>query len=211
DQAACFADVLGAQIARTRPHWPAEIKYEQDMPAHLLRVALDGEALGNVLGQLLANAREAIRGPGQITVSARPITLEESDCLHFLGNPAPGRQLEVLIADTGCGIAPETRLLLLKEAFVTTKAGHCGLGLGVVYGILQRNRGGFRLEPGAAGGTVARVVLPFVAGTLPAAAPSSEKVLVDDDLAAQKINLLPIPFRPGGLLPAVRTTLDCGV
>jgi signal transduction histidine kinase len=193
-QAASFGDVLEEEIAHTRPSWPAELKYEQNLPAHLPRVALDAEALGHVLGQLLANAREAIRGPGQITLSARPVTLDDSDCLHFLGNPAPGRQLEVLIADTGGGIPPETRQRLLHGVFVTTKTGHRGLGLGAVYGILQSNRGGFRLEPRAAGGTVARVVLPFVAG----------------DLAAQKIKLLPEPYRPDGLLQAVRATLDCG-
>jgi signal transduction histidine kinase/CheY-like chemotaxis protein len=296
-QAASFPNVLGEGMKRTRSDWPTEVLYEQDLAASLPRVALDAEALGHVLGQLLANAREAIRGPGKVTLTAGPVTLGESDCWPYLGNPAPGDHLEVSIADTGCGIAPEIRQRLLTEVFVTTKPGHRGLGLGVVYGILQTNRGGFRLEPGTAGGTVARVVLPFVAAAVPGPVTKpKEKVLVvdddpiilemvctilkragyrvqpaasgaeaidsyvaaapepfgmvvtdvimpamngfdlvrtlrvhdpkvkvmfitgqghapgaDTDLAIENINLLPKPFRPDGLLQAVRATLDCGV
>jgi CheY-like chemotaxis protein len=260
---------------------------------------LDAEALGHVCEQLLTNAREALRGPGKITVAARPARLTASECLHFLGSVGPGDHLAVSITDTGCGITAETRQRLHREVFVTTKAGHRGLGLAVVYGILHSNRGGFRLEPGPAGGTVVRVAIPIATAAVPAAIPvppSMEKVLVVDDdpiisdmvctilkragyrvqsaasgaeaidayvaaapdpfgmvlsdvimpamtgfdlvrtlrgfnpkvkvmfitgqghgliadldLADHKINLLPKPFRPDGLLQAVRATLDCGV
>ena len=69
--------------------------------------------------------------------------------------------LTILISDTGAGIAPEVRAHLF-EPFVTTKTESAGVGLGlaVVYGIVQRHQGRIDVESEAQWGTTFRVVLP---------------------------------------------------
>jgi signal transduction histidine kinase/ActR/RegA family two-component response regulator len=184
---AALPAVLADQASRARASWGPDVTVHLEVSDHLPLAGLDAESLGQVLEQLLDNAREAITGPGAVTLSARRLTLDDSTCLDFVGRPVPGEHLEIAVADTGVGLAPEVRGRLLNEVFFTSKPGHRGLGLAVVFGLLQACRGGFQLAPGAAGGTVARVVVPRgegpagSAGALAAAGPRREKVLVVDD------------------------------
>jgi signal transduction histidine kinase len=164
------APVLAEIRARLQPRWGLGVPLELDVPGKLPAVALDAEPLRQVLGHLLDNAREAITESGEVRVSVRPVALSEEDCLGYLGLPKSGDCVEIAVADTGGGIPPDVRRRLLNEVFFTTKPGHRGLGLAVVYVILQAHRGGFRIEPAPDGGTTVRVVLP-VATPAPAAGP----------------------------------------
>jgi len=154
------------------------------LPPHLPPLALDGESLREALGQLLDNAREAIAGQGVVTLSARVADLTEPECQELLGNTSPGPHVEITIADSGCGLSPETRRRLFAELFFSTKLRHRGLGLAVVYGILQTYRGGLRFGPDPEQGTAVRVFLPALA---PVAQPGTERattarvLVVDDD------------------------------
>ncbi len=161
-----------------------------ELSENLLPVALDPDALRQVIGALVDNARDAMHGQGTITVASRTVQLTEAACQDYYGGAVPGPAVEVTIADTGCGMTPEVKAILLAEPFFSTKPRHRGLGLCVVYGVLQAYRGGFRLEEGPEGrGTTVRVVLPTAAvGATPvvAARPAvpagqGEKVLVVDD------------------------------
>jgi CheY-like chemotaxis protein len=158
------------------------------VPDDLPPVAVDPEPLRQLLGHLLANAREAIAEAGVVTLSARRTDLEELDCLDLLGNPMAGPHVELVVTDTGCGISPEARARLFLEPFFTTKPRHRGLGLAAVFGLLQSHRGGLRLGPTLEQGTAVRVFLPLAfeasRSTLGDASPSlasGEKVLVVDD------------------------------
>jgi signal transduction histidine kinase/CheY-like chemotaxis protein len=301
-QASQFLDVLNQELDRIRKACPAEVLLDQEPAEGVPAVALEAEALRQVLAQLLDNAREAIRGPGKICLAARTVLLQDSECLSYLGNLTSGNYLEVTITDTGSGISPDVRQRLATEIFVTTKSGHWGQGLSMVFGLLSISRGGFRLEEGPGGGTTVRLMLPLAAKDnlqtklAPNSVLNKEKVLVVDDdpvildmvctilnregyrvqpaasgpeaidsffaagtdpfrmvlsdvimpamngfdlvrtlrshdpsvkvmfltgqgtaggaegdLAPQHVNILSKPFRPDGLLQAVRATLDCGV
>jgi signal transduction histidine kinase/ActR/RegA family two-component response regulator len=292
-------DVLAREAARAAKDWPRAVALETDLAEGLPPAALEAEALSQVLGPILENAREAVGPAGQVVVTARARQLTDADCLAYVGGPAPGWHVEVVVADTGAGIPPALGPRLFREPFVTTKPGRRGLGLAAAYGVLRANRGGLCLGPGPAGGTAVRVVLPTASAPAaerpPTPAGSREKVLVvdDDPLALdmvcavlrragyrveaasggdqalgayraaaadpfrmvlsdvvmpamsgldlarhlqgldpnvkvlfitgqvaqfapagepppRKVNLLPKPFRPDGLLQAVRATLDCG-
>jgi two-component system NtrC family sensor kinase len=65
------------------------------------------------------------------------------------------------ISDTGAGIEPET-MAHVFEPFYTTKEdlGGVGLGLAVVYGIVQRHGGQVEIESNPGKGTTVRIVLP---------------------------------------------------
>src|SRR5262249_8783800 len=126
-----------------------------------------GEQLVEVLGAVLDNAREAISGPGRVTLTARARALAHADCLDLLGNPSPGTFVEVEVTDSGNGLSPDARDRLFREPFFTNKVRHRGLGLLVAYGVLCVHRGGLCLESPPGQGVRVRLYLPVAADDSP--------------------------------------------
>ncbi|HYM79803.1 MAG TPA: ATP-binding protein [Candidatus Limnocylindria bacterium] len=108
-----------------------------------LPVALDNESLKQIYLNLILNALEAMRDGGHLVVGAAERW---------------GR-IEVVIADDGPGIPPET-LRQLGNPFLTTKAQGSGLGLFLTRRLVQSAGGtlDIRSEPGR--GTTCIVRLP---------------------------------------------------
>jgi signal transduction histidine kinase len=94
---------------------------------------------------LCMNARDAIGDQGEVTVS--------------LSNVPDGVLLEV--KDTGCGMDELTQRKVF-EPFYSTKAGHSGVGLAAVYGIVERANGRLSIDSALGRGTTFRIVLPLV-------------------------------------------------
>src|SRR5262249_26852647 len=93
----------------------AEVVVKRDYQT-VPRVMLDRHKLLQILGNLLANARHALRDQtqGQRTLTVRVHALEGSIALE--------------VEDTGIGIAPEALARLFEFGFTTKKDGH-GFGL----------------------------------------------------------------------------------
>jgi signal transduction histidine kinase/ActR/RegA family two-component response regulator len=203
---------------------PADLLFRLEIPAHLPPVAMEAEPLRHVLGALLENSREAIHGPGAISVTVRSVTLAGPDTTHYYGDVRPGAHLEITIADTGSGLSPEAMQQLFVEPFFSTKARRRGgFGLATAYGILFSHKGGLRLQPGEERGVVARVVLPTapsspvsatpdVSLTAPASRTGNERLLVveDDPEVLQFVltTLTRAGFRPTGFLNAEEAFQD---
>ncbi|MDE3243131.1 MAG: HAMP domain-containing protein [Nitrospirota bacterium] len=109
-------------------------------------VQVDPDQVKEALVNLLINAQEAMPQGGRLTVAARAV--EQG-------------QVEIEVADTGCGIAP-AHLEHIFEPFFTTKEYGTGLGLTNVKRLIQDN-GGF-LEVRSQEGTGSRFLIRFAAG-----------------------------------------------
>jgi signal transduction histidine kinase len=182
------AGVLGEEERRLRPLLTAQEQLRLDVPDHLPAVALEGEALRQVLGIVLDNARDALGGAGVIEVSARTIDVDDRQASALFGDVRPGVHLEIRIADSGAGLSPEARRRLFAEPFFSTKPRNRGFGLALAYGLLSARGGGLELLGRPQGGTIARLVLPVgaasraaldgparLAGPTEASAPRSER------------------------------------
>jgi two-component system sensor kinase FixL len=76
----------------------------------------------------------------------------------------PGEQAaEVLVADSGPGIAPELADRLFQPFFTTKKTG-MGLGLSICREIVEAHHGRLSAAPRPSGGTVFRLILPMASG-----------------------------------------------
>lgn len=136
---------LGGEFARL------DVKVENLVPADL-RVAGDKDLLYRAFYNILANAQQAMAGPGLIRVSgkltnARPAGVES----------AAAKWVVLEFLDSGPGFNPET-LNNLLDPFFTTKEGGTGLGLPIVQSIISGHGGKIELEN--AGGALVRVWLP---------------------------------------------------
>lgn len=118
-------------------------------------VKADPSHIEQVLLNLLINARDAIEGPGLITIrtGVQVRRLETS--------PAGHTYVALTIEDTGKGIEPAI-LNRIFEPFFTTKEKHAGTGLGlsIVYGVVKQNEGEVSVESAVGQGTKFTVLLP---------------------------------------------------
>ncbi len=98
------------------------------LPADLPAVLVDRDQVRIVFGNLIRNARDAMPKGGTLTVTGR----------------SAGDAVEVDVADTGVGMAPET-LGRITEPLYSTKARGMGLGLSIARAILDKSGGGLRV------------------------------------------------------------------
>lgn len=112
-----------------------------ELPPDLWRLHADEGQLGQVLHNLLLNAKQAMPSRGTVTVRGANVTLAESCPEHL----APGRYVRLEVRDTGVGIPPE-HVSRVFDPYFTTKPGGTGLGLSSVYSIVRRHGGDVRVS-----------------------------------------------------------------
>jgi signal transduction histidine kinase len=122
------------------------VRIETALAPGLPMVSADRDLIGRALGNLVANALEAMPDGGTLSVRTRA--------------EADGVVLEV--SDTGPGLTEEQRTRLFTP-YYTTKKGGTGLGLAIVQGIVSDHGGRIQVESSPGAGTTFTLVLPFAA------------------------------------------------
>ena len=108
-------------------------------------VLCDSEQIRQALIALYMNAIEAMENGGELTV--------RTACLQD--------RVQIEIRDTGCGIPAEILPEIFDPFFSTKEEGKgVGLGLAVVYGIIERHQGDIRIESQPDRGTTVFIELP---------------------------------------------------
>jgi signal transduction histidine kinase len=79
--------------------------------------------------------------------------------LRLVGRSRSADRVELLVEDTGQGIAPE-HLGRIFDLYFTTKEKGTGIGLSMVYRIIQLHDGDVEVESTPGRGTTFRVLLP---------------------------------------------------
>jgi PAS domain S-box-containing protein len=123
------------------------IAIETSVASGLAPVYGDRELLQQVFVNLVLNALEAMPDGGRLELSARQA--EES--------------IEIVVADTGVGIDPEL-IDRIFDLYVTTKSKGSGIGLSVVYRIVQLHGGEITVESRKGEGARFLVRLPQAPG-----------------------------------------------
>lgn len=109
-------------------------------------VLVPRDQLQQVLLNVLLNAQQALNGQGEIVVTAET---------------TGSRAVAITVADSGCGIPPET-FRTLFQPFRTTKASGLGIGLYQCKRILEAHGGTIRIDSQAGQGTRVRIELPVM-------------------------------------------------
>ena len=126
----------------------SKVEVKIDIPGDASYVLADEDQLQQVFINLLINAIHAIGVSGTITVRGR---------IHALD----GRQfVEIVIQDTGTGIAPEIVDKIFDPFFSTKKDTGTGLGLSIAKDIVKRHGGDIWAESGLGKGSSFFVRLP---------------------------------------------------
>lgn len=130
------------------------IRLDFDIPDDLWPVEFDEDQIRQALTSVLLNAKEATEDGGRIEIGARNVTLGD----ERVGALPTGPYVEVVIRDTGRGIASEV-IAKVFDPFFTTKPGSTGLGLSTAHSIVVRHRGAMTLDSEPGRGTAVRIFL----------------------------------------------------
>jgi CheY-like chemotaxis protein len=159
---------------------PEAIEIRLDLPSWPVTVHADQGALGQILLNLVTNARDAMPGAGRLEIGLSEITREDR------------RMARLTVRDTGVGMDEATRAHVFEPFFTTKPSGQgTGLGLSIAYGLVQRHDGTIEIESAPGAGTTVSIELPIAepasepAGAAAVEAPAgrSETILVVEDEA----------------------------
>jgi signal transduction histidine kinase/ActR/RegA family two-component response regulator len=169
-------------LARTGSSIGIDVKIAEGLWSALV----DPGQIGQVLHNILINAREAMSGGGAIEVRAENV---------FVPNDSADADplVRISIRDDGPGIPPDV-LLRIFDPYFTTKPGGTGLGLATAYAIVVKHGGRLSVESTPGVGTIFTVDLSASLET-PLSPPSitvsmqtgTERLLVMDDDEALRI------------------------
>jgi PAS domain S-box-containing protein len=113
----------------------------------------------SALLNLTLNARDAMPDGGALRVALRNVIVEPDEA--EAAGIAPGQYVGVSVADTGCGMLPETAARAFDPFFTTKDVGKgTGLGLSMVYGFVKQSGGHVAITSAPGEGTTVSLYLP---------------------------------------------------
>lgn len=124
------------------------VKILRDVDPELPMVWIDAVKIERVFHNITKNALQAMPDGGTLRIEARSQNPESQ-----------GQMVEVIFSDTGCGI-PQENLGRIFSPFFTTKTEGTGLGLALVYRIMEAHGGRIEAESQLGEGSVFHVLLP---------------------------------------------------
>jgi signal transduction histidine kinase/ActR/RegA family two-component response regulator len=130
--------------------------------SNLHKIKADPGQMGQVVMNLVVNARDAMPHGGIITMRIENALLDDEAGLD-LGGLAGGEYVMFSVTDMGVGMGEKT-LSHIFEPFYTTKGSDegTGLGLSTVFGIVHQSGGGIAVESEPDRGSTFRVYFPRI-------------------------------------------------
>ncbi len=145
-QKAALADVVHKSMLLAKSQIRPDIKVTIDIADDVV-IPMDVQRIQEVFINMIINAAQAIEREGQITIAAV--------------RDQAGGAVVIEIRDTGKGIAEKDLAKVFDPFFTTKEVGvGTGLGLSVVYGIIQQHQGTITVQSTPAQGTSFFIRLP---------------------------------------------------
>jgi len=192
-------EVVSGMERMLRPLVGEDIRLITRLSVGLGGVEADYGQLEQVVMNLALNARDAMRGGGQLTIETLDVDLPEGYAYRHVGIDIPaGPYVMLVVSDTGHGMTPEVKGRLF-EPFFTTKptTQNTGLGLATVYGIVVQSGGYLWVDSEPDKGTAFKICFPKVEAESEVSPPSvrtpeptrgSETILlVEDEPAVRNV------------------------
>jgi signal transduction histidine kinase len=142
-----------------------DVELVTELEPALGSVRADPGQVEQVVMNLAVNARDAMPRGGRLRIRTATVAEEEPG----------GRWARLEVADTGTGMSAETRARIFEPFFTTKGPGEgTGLGLSMVYGIVEQSGGRIAVASEVGRGTTFEILLPVTESIAPAEPPTAE-------------------------------------
>jgi PAS domain S-box-containing protein len=153
---------------------PETIAVAYEVRGAVPSVRADATALQQILLNLATNARDAMRdgGGGDLRLVLSTVATEEITGVPVLAAARAGGQrtgaqhfAALSVTDTGCGMSPDVMGQIFEPFFTTKRQGEgTGLGMSMVYGLMDQMGGYVTVESEVGRGTTVRLFFPVLRG-----------------------------------------------
>jgi signal transduction histidine kinase/ActR/RegA family two-component response regulator/uncharacterized membrane protein affecting hemolysin expression len=191
-------------VGMTRARWsdvPQErgivINLQTDLASDLPKIMGAESEIRDALTNLIFNAVDAMPDGGTLTVRTRTLTP-----ISATQEISAASSVAIEVCDTGVGMDSETRQRCLEPFFTTKGERGTGLGLAMVYGMVQRHSADLNIDSERGKGTTMRIV--FAASSPLFSATAQFPQLVKPH---QRLRILIVDDDPL-LIKALRDTLE---
>jgi PAS domain S-box-containing protein len=167
-----------------------------DLDPNVQPILADTIQIEQVLMNLAVNARDAMPSGGQLEIETKLIAKGELIDSERVNDPSR-QYVQLVVRDNGTGMTDDVLSHIFEPFFTTKETGKgTGLGLAVVYGIVQQNKGSIRVESRVGIGTTFKLYFPVADAPVPkinevqpiASSENSETILlVEDESGVRKI------------------------
>jgi len=169
-------EIVGSTMQLLTSSLGENISIRTHVDEKLWNVYADPGKLHQVLLNLAINAREAMPKGGALTVETRNVRVDDA-YVRQRPHLREGDYVQLIVSDTGSGIAPEIRDKIY-DPFFSTRGRGSGLGLAVVRGIIEQTGGQIWLYSEVGQGTTFKIFFPRVRESITAV-----EEVVDDSSA----------------------------
>jgi signal transduction histidine kinase/CheY-like chemotaxis protein len=133
-----------------------EIRLEFSLQPDLATISADSQQIGQVMMNLVVNARDAMPNGGTLTIETANVELG-----HEHVDVIPGPHVELTVTDSGLGMSAEVRDRLFEPFFTTKDSGSgTGLGLSMVQAIVRQSGGHIIVDSHPGKGSRFKVYFP---------------------------------------------------
>ncbi|MBU0729160.1 MAG: PAS domain S-box protein [Proteobacteria bacterium] len=136
-----------------------KIKFEYQIPDDLWPVQIDLSQMGQVIQNILQNAKEAMPPGGNLVLHAENISIKTGNKLRI----APGDYIKISFKDSGPGIDPSILPKIYDPYFSTKERGAqrgTGMGLAICHSIIEKHDGQITAESTPGKGSTFTIYLP---------------------------------------------------
>jgi len=128
-----------------------QVKFNSELSPDISKIQADEDQVRQILMNVIINAIQAIPKKGEIKI--------KTEKAIFKGEPA----IKLIIEDSGIGI-PEKDFTQIFDPFFSTKDKGSGLGLSIVYKLIEAHQGEIKVESKEGEGTKFVIFLPQKGG-----------------------------------------------
>ena len=139
-----------------------DVEIRTQLCEKLWNIQLDESQFGQVIMNLVVNARDAMPEGGILSVETSNVEISEEHH-HIQPLIMPGKYSMLAISDSGIGIKTENISKIFDPFFTTKDPGKgTGLGLSMVYGIVKQNGGYITVDSEPGKSTCFKIYIPVV-------------------------------------------------
>jgi two-component system, cell cycle sensor histidine kinase and response regulator CckA len=158
--------------------FPKILTYAQNIDKSISFITADRSQLHQALLNLCVNARDAMPNGGVLSINTRMVSSINMRNLH--PDALESSYICVEVNDTGVGMAEDVKKRIFEPFFTTKEIGKgTGLGLAVVFGVVQSHKGFIDVESEIGRGTRFQIYLP--------ASPAAVPVIGEDEETLEDI------------------------